>query len=700
MFGGLILRSHQPLFMHDGVERPFQQTLAACTRASAAAKLTPDEDAAFVLLLAEACRCFVGDHAFLGLFLQPATPTRAADFPVFTALVPYMHCGGELGAQAQHALLLCMNLAASRADACEFIVRHSAFCDTLAAGLTGLYSRLPATLPRTKGAWKLHGVDIAISLPELAALLAYLHFCNAALTAAPPPLAEQALRLISGGFLESVVLSALHQEGQHEAAAATAYLDACLRTVTEPCLVREILRFVTLSASEGGLVRTLHLVIGRMDAAEGDLSLTSLRLIHTALDFGCEDVLLELCLRPLQQRQTARATALRLSVPTPATADPNRAAAQLATDVVFSRSARRLLAVCSGGDRKLSPVGFDGYMRDAAHAVHRRAVACRAWSDTYQRCQVLPETSTRLTAATAVPEQEGNVPPGISGGSFWNASSSMFSGLKRSIQKDKAARAVRGPPHSAAGSQRPPLQQKPADDTPGMFLATLLQMLTRMLEARLSSNLLLTAVLARLAEYPQPLLRDFLLGTGPRSPGGEDTEAPLLAALRSVRAHASRAADDMGNDFLYALAMNRDKLSGRSKGHDVVASDGTASGGQYSPRRSSSSNFSPEPVGGLSPFVMSTTLWDESPSNGMLSTSPPSDLLTAAASVGTTGAMSQRGKGSLTVLQRMVASVGQRVAPSGHYDGNSNEDRVPTVSELGILAQFDHSLTVVSFLLA
>ena len=75
------------------------------------------------------------------LFLQvkPSdSPTRrtsdspgkqpSADFPVFCALIPYMHRTGRVGARARDALLLCMELTRSRPEVGRYMVRSSSFC--------------------------------------------------------------------------------------------------------------------------------------------------------------------------------------------------------------------------------------------------------------------------------------------------------------------------------------------------------------------------------------------------------------------------------------------------------------------------------------------------------------------------------------------------------------------------------------------
>ncbi len=894
-FGGLVGRSRKPLFIHQGVLRPFRVTLQTYGDQRLG---TTAEDEAFVALLAAACRCFVSNPACVPLFLRPsaaaaaaaaaassseaaaaaaatdvdtttlkpkpfsssysssssssftstttaaaaaaaatisstpirtagaaAFPSSSAAFPVFEALVPYMHADGALGSAAQEAILLCLNLASEQPDAAA-CVAEGPFCRALAAGMAGLYSTLPAVLPNTRAAWRLACNDVKTSLPQLGALLTYVRFCDRALGAAPPQVARHAAHLVYEGFLRNVILPSLHQADAAAATASTAYFDACLCAISDPCFARVLLRVVMLGRCEGQ--RTLSLLTCRM-AEPGDLGLVTMRLMLTLMDTNCEDVMLELCLRDLQRAAAASAEQVE------ARAKTTRAAAP--ADVVFARAARRLLTTCEidfapaaaaapppppipppaspanvghaddyvvsggGGYRNLDssgssgggggggngggnggggddgPVcgpelhvtGFSGYLRDAASAVQARQLACKCWSQSYEAGAVIASSTSTSTSATTTATARANhlfTPsgpvsttlstfsssssspssssflagnnnndhedtatelPGVAGGSFWAASgaSSVFGGLKRAVQGRQRSNTTRAAatdgnvvpsPTTSSSSSSSSLTAVTAGrgsgggrggafNGPGLFLETLLNMLEDLLQAKLGRNLLLTQLLSRLAQFPQPLLRDALLGTGRNS----SSSRLLLPVLRRIAKRARTLATAQGPSFAYSLALNRNKIcgahrsstnrrstttpstpttrnSGSSSSNDGAAGNGMDddfSGGTRvgpgspastnnnnnnsfimaaaTPERSSSPPpppIVPEELA-TSPFVVSTTLWDERSTTVRVS--------------------GGGGGGGGSVLKQLVASV--------------NEGKVLAVGTMGDGIEEDVSLT-------
>lgn len=237
-------------------------------------------------------------------------------FLIFSLLISFVHREGSIGRQARDSLLLIMSLSKTHPSIGIYIAENSNFCPVLATGLSGLYSLLPRKLVTevmSANDWhQLTNEDIN-EIGELQTFLNSLVFCNEVIKVSHPLVKQQLLEYISQGFLNSVIAPALHQDIMQfpievletypkfqntieEIIATTAYLELCLRTVTQPDLLKVFLKFIFTESFDGQ--RILDTLTTRI-ACYKKLSLVTIVLFKTLLDLNCEDVLTELVFKYL-----------------------------------------------------------------------------------------------------------------------------------------------------------------------------------------------------------------------------------------------------------------------------------------------------------------------------------------------------------------------------------------------------------------
>lgn len=239
-------------------------------------------------------------------------------FLIFSLLISFVHREGSIGQKARDSLFLIMSLSKRHPSIGTYIAENTDFCPVLATGLSGLYSLLPRKLlteVMSANDWhQLTNEDIN-EIAELQTFLNSLQFCNSVIKVSHPLVKQQLLEYISQGFLISVIGPALHVEQGlmqfpidvletypkfsntiEEIIATTAYLELCLRTVTEPDLLQVFLKFIFTEKFDGQ--RILDTLTTRL-ACHKKLSLVTIVLFKTLLDLNCEDVMTELIFKYL-----------------------------------------------------------------------------------------------------------------------------------------------------------------------------------------------------------------------------------------------------------------------------------------------------------------------------------------------------------------------------------------------------------------
>nr|XP_037277132.1 FTS and Hook-interacting protein-like isoform X4 [Rhipicephalus microplus] len=525
----LVSHSHHELLLQQPFLRPLLHLLASC------AECAPLEvEKRLVVLLNTLCVSLSQHPDLLEVFFSASSNQGPARFLIFSLLIPFVHREGAIGQQARDALLLCMALSQKNESIGLYIAENSNFCPVLATGLSGLYSVLPRKLTIVADDWyRLTHEDIQ-EFPELTMFLNSLEFCNAVIQVSHTMVQEQLLEYIYQGFLIPVMGPALHQNTMEEIVTATAYLDLFLRTVTEPQLLLVFFKFLITESYENHKI--LNTLINRI-GGQSRLCLVTMALFRTLLDFNCEDIMLELVLKYLvpcshvmvSQRsrvcdidlygcaaekflslipaccsgvsaEEAQLPVLRDGFPVERVMHggslqirsrrPRRSFSGVLGSYESGDMPRSFTAVLNGTQQSSPPsvahTGYHLYLADARQGVRLTRRACSGWSSSYDEAS----SSVDLNGATVPPDtktedasaEESSVSAGDSG---------IF------VTRDAANK---GGGFEAFGSPNI-----------GPFLSILLARLEMMLQNSVYINLQLTALIARLALYPQPLLRSFLL---------------------------------------------------------------------------------------------------------------------------------------------------------------------------------------------
>ncbi|KAK1174911.1 protein FAM160A1-like [Acipenser oxyrinchus oxyrinchus] len=291
MYEMLVVQSQQPLLHHKPVLKPLMMLLSSCSGTA-----TPAVEAALVILLNQLCSILAKDPSILELFFHTSEDQGAANFLIFSLLIPFIHCEGIVGQQARDALLLIMSLSAENQVVAKHIAENTYFCPVLATGLSGLYSSLPAKLEVHSEEWHCLQREDWILVPALVQFMNSLEFCNAVIQVAHPTIRTQLVNYIYNGFLVPVLAPALHKLTLEEVMTTTVYLELFLRSVTEPALLQTFLSFILLHQHEN--VHILDTLVSRINTPF-QLGTVSLSLFRTLIGLHCEDVMLQLILRYL-----------------------------------------------------------------------------------------------------------------------------------------------------------------------------------------------------------------------------------------------------------------------------------------------------------------------------------------------------------------------------------------------------------------
>uniref|UniRef100_A0A8C7F3N5 FHF complex subunit HOOK interacting protein 1A n=1 Tax=Oncorhynchus kisutch TaxID=8019 RepID=A0A8C7F3N5_ONCKI len=291
MYEMIVGQARQPLLHHKPVLRPLMMLLSSCSGTAG-----PEVEAELVSLLNQLCCVLAKDQSVLELFFHTSEDQGAANFLIFSLLIPFIHREGLVGQQARDALLLIMSLSAENQRVAQHIAENTYFCPVLATGLSGLYSSLPTKLEVPGEEWHcLHREDW-LQMPTLVQFLNSLEFCNAVIQVAHPNIRDQLVSYIYNGFLVPVLAPALHKPTLEEVMTTTAYLDLFVRSVSEPVLLQTFLSFILLHRHEN--VHILDTLVSRINTPF-QLGTVSLALFQTLIGLYCEDVMLQLILRYL-----------------------------------------------------------------------------------------------------------------------------------------------------------------------------------------------------------------------------------------------------------------------------------------------------------------------------------------------------------------------------------------------------------------
>ncbi|XP_053438818.1 FHF complex subunit HOOK interacting protein 1A isoform X3 [Nycticebus coucang] len=123
MYEMLVTQSHQPLLHHKPILKPLMMLLSSCSGAA-----TPVVEGKLVVLLNQLCSILAKDPSILELFFHTSEDQGAANFLIFSLLIPFIHREGTVGQQARDALLFIMSLSAENSMVAHHIVENTYFC--------------------------------------------------------------------------------------------------------------------------------------------------------------------------------------------------------------------------------------------------------------------------------------------------------------------------------------------------------------------------------------------------------------------------------------------------------------------------------------------------------------------------------------------------------------------------------------------
>ncbi|XP_063757104.1 FHF complex subunit HOOK-interacting protein 1A-like isoform X2 [Eleginops maclovinus] len=387
----LLSQARQPLLHHKPILRPLMMLLASC--AGAATDGGGVVEAELVLLLHQLCVSLVKDPSVLELFFHTSEDQGAANFLLFSLLIPYTHRQGSVGQQARDALLLIMSLSAADPRVARHIAQNTYFCPVLATGLSGLYSSLPARLQVYSEDW--HCLDQADwqQVPALVHFMHSLDFCSAVTKVAHPSIRSQLLGYIYNGFLVPVLAPALHKLTVEEVMTTTAYLDLFLRSVSEPALLQSFLSFILLHTHDS--VHILDTLVSRVNTPF-QLGTVSLALFRTLIGLFCEDVMLQLVFRylipcshlsrrqrsSLQQKHSSSSSSVSFLLLLPSWSPGNNNTHSEHIHWPKAADVSDSVGYCRASDF-LMDVNYLLYLWDARRAISTSHRACQRWSSPY-----------------------------------------------------------------------------------------------------------------------------------------------------------------------------------------------------------------------------------------------------------------------------------------------------------------------------
>ncbi|XP_041359783.1 FTS and Hook-interacting protein-like isoform X2 [Gigantopelta aegis] len=310
MFELAINQSKQVLLVHRAVIRALMKLLISCADSSVVQ--SSDIEHRTVLVLHQICVCISQETVILENFFNINADHGPTRFLIFSLLIPYIHREGPIGQNARDALLLLMALSAKIPHIGKYMAENSDFCPVLATGLSGLYSSLPRKITPENDSWYMLTDEDCSRIPDLHMFLNSLDFCNAVVQIAHPLVKEQLIKFIYNGFLIPVLGPALHQDipglplplldtelfanSREEVMTATAYLDLFLRHITEPVLIKAVLKFILTEKYDEIVI--LDSLVTRINSSS-KLSLISLSLFNTLISLNCEDVMFQLVFKYL-----------------------------------------------------------------------------------------------------------------------------------------------------------------------------------------------------------------------------------------------------------------------------------------------------------------------------------------------------------------------------------------------------------------
>ncbi|KAK6626133.1 hypothetical protein RUM43_006438 [Polyplax serrata] len=514
----LVSNAGQQFLVHEPFLRPLLKLLTSCT-----SEVYPVElEKRLVVLLNQLCVSVMHNIQLLDLFFCAPSNKEPAKFLLFSLLVPFVHREGSIGQQARDALLLCMSMSKKNDLVGSYIVEHSNVCPVLATGLSGLYSLLPRKLEIETDDWHRLTPDDINELPELTLLINSFEFCNAVAQVAHNSVKDQLLEFIYQGFLIPVMGPALLQSTVDELVAATAYYELFIRNATNPGLLQTLIKFLMQDCYDGQ--RILNTLIVRIPSPTR-LCVVTLSLLETLINLDSEEVMVELILKhlvPCNHVMLSQRRRLREVEPYASSALKflSLSPACCSLRAVPMPPRIRLPASTQSYAYGLRPEeslygNYHAYLCVAKTKIESCSKNCRNWSESYdgEESAAFNSSIRKFSAIKSENcDRNGDSMLSIGESSGYNsfpAKESLETSPETERKEESAGKtSVNSDRMSRSNSL---LETCSVTSDIGPFLDTILKSLEKMPFHSLYVNLRLTAIISRLAVYPQPLLSSLLL---------------------------------------------------------------------------------------------------------------------------------------------------------------------------------------------
>ncbi|CAH1153647.1 unnamed protein product [Phaedon cochleariae] len=490
----LISQSRHILLMHEPFLRPMIRLLCSCD----GEVFSREVENLLVDLINQLSALLMQNIEFINLFFQEIRNVQS--FIIFSLLIQFVHREDSIGMRARDALLLCMSLSKKNNKVAVYIAEHSNFSVLVASGLSGLYSVLPNILDDILVPdWHRFTPDDVNEIKGLLTFVTSLEFSNAIAQVAHPMIRKQLQEFLYRGFLIPVLGPALLQSNVQEQVAATAYLELILRTVTEPGLLHSLLQFLLKVDFDGQ--RLLNILIHRLSSENRQLCLVSLAVFESMVDLDCEDLMLELVFKHLQPCLHLMLSQRKILLPLDPYCQSFEKLLTLAPrccQIIDDTSNEGNSTQWNALKHKQSLYGkYYAYICDARNKIGRCQMACMAWNNSYSGEDDVfnnseNSSSISLERSSGYDSLNLNLEETKKAEEYWKISSNF-----------KPKRDTSTPTKIDEIDHTSP--------SAGPFLSILLDKLKNFLSNSVYINLHLTGLISRLAAYPQPLLRAYLL---------------------------------------------------------------------------------------------------------------------------------------------------------------------------------------------
>lgn len=494
----LICQSRHVLLVHNAFMQPLLKILGSCLN-----EVFPRQmQKLLVNLLYQLCIVLMQNVDLVDLFFPQSVKHEKYEkkprFIICALLIPFVHGDDNVGMQARDSVLLCMSLSKKNASVREYIADVSNICALLASGLGGLYSELPHVLDDIVAPdWRRLTPDDVNDVKDLTTFVTSLEFSNSVAQMAHASIVAQLQEFVHMGFLIPIFGPALLQARPEEQIAVTVYLELILRTVSEPGLLRPMLRFLLGVEYDGR--RLLDMLMDRINAEDEQLALVSLALFETLVDLNCEDVMLELVYHHLQPCRHLMFSQRKVQLPLDAHCESAEKFLMLAPDcgegghLEKGLDGRTINWNHYGGQPSLYG-NYHAYLCDARNKINACRAACSNWTHQYTGCENTDTTD------------EGMSLPSL-------GESSGYESLKIKLDEPIWQVSLHANEHNHVPKLTAvcPVEGGDASASAGPFLTLLMEKLKNVLSNSFYANLHLTGLISRLAAYSHPLLRAYLL---------------------------------------------------------------------------------------------------------------------------------------------------------------------------------------------